>query len=232
MIKIGHRGLAGIAPENTKISFIKAIEYGLDMVELDIQLTKDRELVVFHDYNLQRIAAIDRRVEDMTLKELKEIDIGECFDMKFSGQRILDLEEVIRLLRGNLKINIEIKINRKEARFIADKLIAILDREDFQDQVIISSFDHKMIKYIKSIIPTIKAAILVSSLTIKPIELINSAAADGIHPHHLVITEDFVREIKKKGFFINTWTVNDKQEFKRLSELGVDGIMSDYPYFF
>jgi len=230
MLRIGHRGASGIAPENSKAAFFKAIEFGLDMVELDIQLTKDNNLVVFHDYNLSRIAGLDRKIGDMTLIELKEIDIGSWFSEEFANQRVLTLEEVINLLKGKLKINIEIKINQQQSEVIIEKLLDILKQKGCADEVIISSFDHRILKLIKRENSSLKTAVLIGAITINPIRLIQEAEADGIHPHYLTVNRELVEELKDYGYFINTWTVNSKKEVDRLVKIGVDGIMGDYPH--
>jgi len=229
MLKIGHRGASGVAPENSKAAFLKAIEFGLDMVELDIQLTKDNNLIVFHDYDLKRITGLDRKVGGMTLAELKKVDIGSCFSKEFNNERILTLAEVIDLLKGKMKINIEIKINQQKSDVIIESLFDILEEQEYEDDVIISSFDHRILKVIKRKKPSLKTAVLIGAIVMEPIRLIQEASADGIHPHYLTISKELVEELKDYGYFINTWTVNSKEEVDRLVEIGVDGIMSDYP---
>jgi glycerophosphoryl diester phosphodiesterase len=232
MLKVGHRGASGIAPENTKAAFLKSIELGLDMVELDIQLTKDNNLIVFHDYDLKRIAGLDEKIGNMTLIELKEIDIGSWFSDEFSDERILTLKEVINLLKDKMKINIEIKINQQKSEIIMAKLLDILKEEEYEEGVIISSFDHRILKLIKRKNYSLRTAVLIGALPVNPIRLIQEAEADGIHPHYLTVNRALVEEVKDYGYFINTWTVNSKEEVDRLVKLGVDGIMSDYPELF
>ncbi|MCK8816858.1 glycerophosphodiester phosphodiesterase [Natroniella sulfidigena] len=229
MLKIGHRGAAGLAPENTEVAFKKAIKANLDMVEIDVQLSKDNQLIVFHDYDLRRIAGIKKKVSDLKLKELKKIDIGSWFSEQFAQERILTLAEVIELVKGQLQLNIELKILREDYQLVIKKLVKLLEEKSFSQDVIISSFNHQLIKSLKESNPGLKSAILVASLPVNPIRLIEDTGADGIHPHYLTVTEDLVAVIKEAGYMLNTWTVNQRAEIVRLKELGVDGIMTDYP---
>ncbi len=232
MLKIGHRGAAGIAPENTKAAFIKAIQSGMDMVEVDLQLTKDQRLVVFHDYDLVRIAGIDRRISEMSLAELKEVDIGSFFAKEYANQRVLTLSELIELVRGRLALNIEIKINLVDRETILTELLRVLEKYNFIDQVIISSFDHKFLKKLKRINADLKTAILVSALVVNPITVIKAARADGIHTYSLTVTANLIEEVQQRGYFINVWTVNSSEELCKSRELGVDGVITDYPNIF
>ncbi|AGB40804.1 glycerophosphoryl diester phosphodiesterase [Halobacteroides halobius DSM 5150] len=229
MLKIGHRGAPILAPENTLASFRQAITCGVDMIELDIQLTKDNQLVVFHDDDLSRIVGVNTRVEELTLAKLKEFDIGSSFDKDFKEERIPTLQEVIQLVKGQVKLNIELKPRVANREVLLRKLVVLLEEEQFKDKVIISSFNHWLLKDLKEIDSTIKTAILIASLPINPVKMIEDATADGIHPHHLVVTKELVAKVQKKGYFLNVWTVNNQVEVDKLQSYGVDGIITDNP---
>ena len=229
MIKIGHRGAAGLAPENTKAGFKKAIELGLDMIELDIQLTKDNQIVVVHDYNLERIAGVSSKINELTLKQLKEIDIGSYFGDQFSDQRIMTLKEVISVVKTKLMLNIEIKMLEDKSQLLINKLKQLLTEENFIDQVIISSFNHC---YLQELGPEFKTAILINSHPVDPVTMIESANANGIHPNHKLLTPQLIQQVQQAGYFVNTWTVNDSAKIKQLKEWGIDGIVSDNPLLF
>ncbi len=232
MLKIGHRGASGLAPENTMAAFSQAIDSNLDMVELDIQLTKDEELVVFHDDDLSRIAGVNKQVDELNLKELKELDIGSWFEDRYSSERISTLQEVIKLVKDDLRINIEIKMIRSNYSLLINKLLEVLREEDFSQQIIISSFNHQLLKQLKAVNPKLKTAILLAALPVNPFRLVEWANADGIHPHYGMVSERFLLKAKENNLFINAWTVNSKDEMKRLKSLGVDGIMTDHPRLF
>mgnify|MGYP006274706057 CR=1 FL=1 len=226
MLKIGHRGAAGLAPENTKAAFEKALELGLDMVELDIQLTKDNQIVVIHDYDLQRVAGMNSKVKELTLAQLREIDIGSYFASEFSEQRMMTLKEVINLLRNELMINIEIKMLDEKVNILINKLKQLLKEENFKDQVVVSSFNHC---YLQKFDSEFKTAILINSHPVDPVAMIEKANANGIHPNYNLLTKGFIKQVQQAGYFLNTWTVNNKDEISQLKQLGVDGIVTDDP---
>lgn len=229
MLKIGHRGAAGLVPENTAAGFKKALELNLDLVELDVQLSKDDKLIVFHDYNLKRIAGIDKEIAELSLKELKKIDIGSWFGKEYKEERIMTLSEVIGLVRGQMELNIEVKPTKNDYKRIVVELLEVLAINSFSQQVTVSSFNHQLLKYLKSLNSNLNTAILIASLPIKPLKLISWAEADGLHPYYRIITQKLIDDVQAKDLMINTWTVNDSAEIEGLKQMGVDGIISDYP---
>ncbi|MBM7623246.1 glycerophosphodiester phosphodiesterase [Sporohalobacter salinus] len=229
MLKIGHRGAAGLAPENTESAFQKALKLNLDMVELDVQFSKDKELVVFHDYNLKRIAGIDMEVSDLSLKKLKQIDIGSWFGKEYIDERIMTLQEVIELVKDSMQLNIEIKPAGNKYKEIAVSLLKVLRKNKFSQEVIISSFDHQLLKYLKSIKSDLTTAILLASLPVNPLKLVDWAGADGIHSYYRIINQQLISSAKEQDLIINVWTVNDKAKIDRLKQMEVNGIISDYP---
>ncbi|GAB6100581.1 glycerophosphodiester phosphodiesterase [Halanaerocella petrolearia] len=232
MLKIGHRGAAALAPENTLVSFRKAINLGVDMIELDIQLTKDQELVVFHDHDLNRIAGVDVQIKELTLAELKKFDIGSWFSKEFKNEKIPTLQEVIQLVNGQVKLNIELKPRVDKKQILIQNLVTILEKEDFKEEVIISSFNHSLLKYLKEIDSSLKTAILIVALPVNPVKVIDEASADGIHPNYLVVNKELIDKIQEEGYFLNTWTVNDESQINQLEEMDVDGIITDDPDLF
>ena len=228
MIKIGHRGAAALAPENTAAGFKKAIDMDLDMVELDVQLTKDEEVVVIHDYDLQRVAGVDAKIADLTLDQLKEIDVASYFAADYTEQRVMTLTEVIELVRNELMLNIELKMIAEKEQILIDKVKDVLREENFIDQAIISSFNHC---YIKEFGPEFKTAVLINSHPVDPVAMIESANADGIHPNHKLLTAELINQVQQAGYFVNTWTVNDENKIAELKKWGANGIVTDNPNF-
>src|SRR5436309_8381837 len=109
LMRIAHRGASGHCPENTRAAFLRAIELGADMVELDCQITRDGAVVVIHDETLVRTTNGRGRVRDHTLKEIKRLDAGSWFRREFAGEEVLTLEEAVAILRGRVQLNLEIK---------------------------------------------------------------------------------------------------------------------------
>ncbi|MGM0471892.1 MAG: glycerophosphodiester phosphodiesterase [Bacillota bacterium] len=232
MLKIGHRGAKALAPENTMASFKKAVELGVDMIELDLQLTADQYLVVCHDNNLMRLLGIDDQISNLKLAELKQINFGSWFGSEFHQEQIPTLREVIRLIRGRVKLNIELKPQINNPQLVINRLIDLLEAKNFKSEVIISSFNHRLIREVYRVDSTLQTAILITSLPIQPTKLIEAAFADGIHPHYLAISEQLVEEIHSCDYFINVWTVNQLAVIEDLIAWGVDGIMTDDPRIF
>jgi len=229
MLKIGHRGTAGLRPENTRVGFEKAIELGLDMVEVDVQLTKDNQIVVIHDFNLSRIAGKKTKIKDLTLAQLKQVDIGSHFAPTFSQQRVLTLKELIELVKGKMMLNIELKMIGTKSELLISKLVDLLEQERFSDEVIISSFKHS---YLQEIDSKFKTAILINSCPIDPVAMIESANADGVHPNYKFLTPELINRVQSSGCFVNIWTVNQQSEIRKLEGFGVDGIITDNPQLF
>jgi glycerophosphoryl diester phosphodiesterase len=142
---VGHRGAKGIAPENTLVGFQVALELGVDMIELDVHLSKDGELVVIHDPRLERTTDGRGLVSAYTLAELKELDAAARFegDTSYGVQRIPTLEEVYALVQGRTRINVEIKRTADGERYpgIEGKVVESVRRNDALAYTIISSFD-------------------------------------------------------------------------------------------
>jgi len=110
--------------------------------------------------------------------------------------------------------------------------LKVLREEKFSQQVIISSFNHQLLRRLKEFAPELKTAILLAALPVKPFRLVKWADADGVHPHYGMISEEFILKARENDLFVNTWTINSKQEVDRLRRLEIDGIMTDYPRLF
>src|SRR6056297_1649122 len=146
---LGHRGASGMAPENTESAFKKALQSGADGVELDVHLTKDKELVVIHDERVDRTTDGTGYVKDLTLKEIKKLDAGSYFSPQFAGERILTLEEALELARSFKLINIEIKNMIIKYKDIERELLGTIKKMNLESKVICSSFNHYSVALIK-----------------------------------------------------------------------------------
>ena len=229
MLTIGHRGAAGVAPENTLAAFEKAVETGLDMAELDVQLTKDEQLVVVHDQDLSRVAGCSAEVKELTLKELKELEVGSWWSEEYAGEQIPTLAEVIEVVKGELKLNIELKPGLENQLLVVEQVVNLLQEKNFTHQVIVSSFDHALVRQVKGLNPDITTAVLMAACPIRPTEVIKWANAEGIHLEQPVVNQEVVTKVKAANYFINVWTVNELEFINYLRQLGVTGIITDYP---
>lgn len=214
----GHRGAASYEPENTLRSFEKAIELGVDQIELDVHLSKDNELIVIHDEKLDRTTNGKGYVKDFTLAELKKFDAGK-------GEVIPTLREVFELVK-NKDIVLQVELKSQNSEVAAIKLI---EEYNYDDRVILISFHPKMLKNAKTINPRIKTGILVGDDLIDPIQLIKRTRADRIHINFRRVTKKLVNHLHKKGIKIIVWTVDDPEDIEKMIKLGVDGICSNKP---
>lgn len=158
---IAHRGLESIAPENTLVSFILAIEKGADGVELDVQLTKDNQVVVIHDITIDRTTNGTGKVKDKTLAQLKQLDAGSWFGSKFSKVKIPSLEEVLRMFHGkeNVILIIELKNSGLFSK-LPRKVVGLINYYNMERQIYVASFNLIALWHTKNLNPRIRTSLL------------------------------------------------------------------------
>lgn len=226
-----HRGASGYAPENTLEAFQLAVEMGADGVELDVQLTKDGEIVVIHDERIDRVSDGCGLVSDYTLDELKQFNFNKMHPEFVSMCRIPTLREVLEGLKDTgLSINIELKTGSNFYRGIEEKTVAIVNEMGYKDRVLYSSFNHRSVLEVRKYQPDAQIAFLYSHEMSKIADyaLLNQVYA--VNPGVLcTLYEDEMKECQQRNIEINVWTVNDEVQMKRLSKLGVNAIITNYP---
>ncbi|NOV04158.1 glycerophosphodiester phosphodiesterase [Paenibacillus planticolens] len=226
---IGHRGAAGEAPENTLGSFALAVDQGADGVELDVHLTKDGEIVVCHDLSLDRTTNGTGLICEKSWKEIQGLDAGSWFSESFIGERVPLLREVFDLVPRGLLINVEVK-HAYEGR-MEKALLAFLRESGRMEDVVISSFNHKVIHRIKLAEPEAKVGLLYAA------DLFNHAAyaqqigieVHSLHPHHHLFEKEDAAAASAAGLATYPYTANDVQDYQRLIDAGVTGIITDFP---
>jgi len=227
---IAHRGDSKNAPENTLASFKRALEIGADGIELDVQLTKDGQLVVIHDERVDRTTDGIGFVKDFTLKELKRLDAGIKFDKKFAGERIPSLYEVFELIgHKNFIVNIEIKSGIVLYPGIEEKLIKAIEDYDFEDRVVISSFNHYSLRDVKRMAPEFKIGLLYQCGLVEPWHMAIRMKAYSLHPFYFNIIPELVEGCKKNNIKLFPWTVDRKEDMEMMIKAGVDAIITDDP---
>ncbi|NOU67412.1 glycerophosphodiester phosphodiesterase [Paenibacillus sp. LMG 31461] len=228
-IVIGHRGAAGEAPENTLASFALAFEQGAEGIELDVQLTKDGEIVVCHDLTVDRTTDGSGLIGDKSWEELKSLDAGFWFLEAFTGERIPHLRQVFELVPRGHFINVEVK-HAYEGR-MEKSLLAFLDEMDRWADIVISSFDHKLIHRIKLAQPKAKVGLLYAANLIDHAAYAKQLGVDvfSLHPYHHCIDMEDVLGAQAAGMAVYPYTANDVADYKRLIAAGVTGIITDYP---
>jgi len=226
---LGHRGASGTAPENTECAFKKALQDGADGIELDIHLTKDKELVVIHDERVDRTTDGTGYVKDLTLREIKKLDAGSYFSPQFTGERILTLGEALELTRSFKLINIEIKNIIIKYKDIERELLGTIKKMNLESKVICSSFNHYSVALIKKLSPEIKTGLLYVSTLYQPWVYAERIGADAIHPHYLNVSSNIIKECHRNKIKVNVWTVDDRDMIKKMIKNQVDMIITNYP---
>ena len=153
---IGHRGAAGHAPENTLTSFRRAIDMGATMLELDIHLSRDKELIVIHDHDISRTTSGNGLVESMTLAEIQQYDAGSWMHSDFQGEKVPTLQQVMEFTRQEISLNIEVKTGEQIHIGLVDKLLEMISQYDAANQIVISSFHREYLREIKENDPSIE----------------------------------------------------------------------------
>ena len=235
VLTIAHRGASGYAPENTIAAFDKALEMKADYIELDIQMSKDGELIVIHDTTVDRTTDGHGELKNMDLASLKKLDAGNWFDHKFAGERIPTLNEILDRYSGKIALLIELK-DPSLYPGIEKKLAAELKKRRLHrnkdDSIIIQSFDHTSIKRIKSMLKSVSTSILINfhmpEISTEKLKQLSTFAKYVSHPP-IGIDHSLVKRIHSSGMYIFTWTVNDIKTFHYLKSINVDGIITDFP---
>jgi glycerophosphoryl diester phosphodiesterase len=239
---IAHRGSSGAAPENTLAAVRLAIRHDADVVENDIQRTRDGELVIVHDTTLDRTTDVEQvfparapwNVGDFTLKEIKRLDAGSWFAPRFAGQEVPTLEEWVNAVGRQAGMLLEPKSPALYPGIERDldkelRSLPAFNRALRADRVVVQSFDHLWLRQYKDLAPDVPVGLLYGT---DPTEAEVSAAAtwaQQVNPALGAIEEDTVERIHAHGLETHVWTVNAGQDMYRAMEWGVDGIITNYP---
>jgi len=232
VLNFAHRGASVAAPANTLSAFRLAAEMGADGVELDVQLSRDGEAVVVHDFTVDCTTDGRGAVREMVLAQLKELDAGSWFDPAFAGERIPTLQEVFDVIGHRLLVNVEIKSLPGRSRGLEAEVVRLIEDNSLAHRVIVSSFNPLSLRKVKRLNPNILTALLYAPdlpLLLRRAWLGPIAPHEFRHPHYSMVDERFMAWVRRKGYRVNAWTVNEPGEIRRLLALGVDGIITDHP---
>jgi len=221
-IIIAHRGASGYKFENSMSAFKKAVELKADVIETDIQRTKDNVLVICHNDNLFSSTNTNKIISKMNYQELKSIKLK-------NGESIPTVEDLLESCKGKIKFNLELK-----ARNIEDLLIKIVKKHDLVDDVIFSDFTTKSFKKIKKFEPKAKFELLTFFpyrilQMVHPFNKLVKLGVTSINPIYRVITDGLIENAHKYGLKIFPWTVNRKKKILELKKRGIDGVITNYP---
>lgn len=228
--KIAHRGASGEYPENSRLAFEQAISAGVDMIELDCQLTTDGHVVVFHDESLSRTTGTRGKVYGKTLDQLRKLDIGKWRKPAFRGEKILTLEEALEVFAGQVELCLEIKSFAGAAPGIELKLLFILSHYDYLDRTIISSFDYRSLARVRELAPEVSIGVIHGGRSkLDPLAAAERLNASSIHVQKELANREFCQSAWQIGLDVFVWTVNQRREIEQFAALGVQGIVSDFP---
>ena len=229
LIKIGHRGAPLLAHENTLASFTKAIEIGMNGVELDVQYSADKQLIVYHDWDLDALTGAEKQIEKTSYSEIEKIRFNNE-----ESNKIPLFTEVLDVLPAQYVKIIEIKSIHFFNTGIEKKILDILNNKDLENSCIISSFNPFVINRIRKLNTNIHTAYLWSKKD--PQFIFNSplwvwlCKPDGFHADITFLEEKLMKWVRRKNMSVFTFTVISQQHFSKALNLGVDGIIMDDPY--
>ena len=223
ILNIGHRGAKGHIAENTLESIQKAIDLGVDGVEIDVFRCASGEIVVFHDKKLDRLTNSTGFIEEMTIDALNNILVEGKY-------KIPTLEEVLTFIDGNILLNVELKGKNtaKKTALILEKFVSNTKWES--NQLIVSSFDWDELIIFKNENTDIPIGILNDKNTLNEVlDIAIKLDAVAIHPNFSSLNQEIVNTIHDSGFKIYSWTINKPEEIDKAITFGIDGIITDFP---
>ena len=221
ILNIAHRGASAYEPENTLSSFKKALELKADGVEFDVHVCKSGELIVIHDFTVDRTTNGTGAISDLTLAELKKLRINASIE-------IPTLDEVLALFDKRHFINIELK-GLHTAELVCD----CIDRNVHEDKFdyknfIVSSFQREELERVANYNVNIPLGILTEASVEQALRWAEEFSAVAIHPHFSLLTTENVALTRQKGYQMYTWTVNEFKDIQRVKKFGVNGIITDF----
>lgn len=222
---MAHRGDSVDAPENTLPAFQAAIDHGADAAEMDVQMTKDGTIVVLHDSSIDRTSTGSGKIWNVTYDEIKDLDNGSFFNPSFSDTHIPTLDQVIKLCKGKLYLNIEIKRTGHDDG-IEKKVLDIIKANNFQNQCDITSMDYNTLVTVRSLDPSIKT---VYTTTVALGNVADLTAADAFSVETTFVNQSFVRSMRQNGKQLFVWTVNDENQMETMINLGANAIITNDP---
>jgi glycerophosphoryl diester phosphodiesterase len=231
---VAHRGAAGYAPENTIAGFDLAVDMKADYIEIDVQRSKDGELVVIHDTTVDRTTDGTGKVGDLTLQQLQRLDAGSWKGDSFAGESIPTFEEILERYHGKVGILIELKAPELYPGIEEQVAEALKERNLDQPQnekIIIQSFNFQSMKKMDQLLPKVPIGVLTSNRTHTTPEALKefSTYAEWFNPSYGIVTEEVVDKVHGLDMQIGSWTVRSQEAADFLFDMNVDAIITDYP---
>ncbi|MBA6408546.1 glycerophosphodiester phosphodiesterase [Pseudoalteromonas sp. 5Ae-yellow] len=216
-----HRGASGDFPENTESAILEALKVGVDGIEVDIQSSLD-DYMLIHDSWLDRTTSGKGRVSNFTAHELSKLDAG-------NGEKIPTLQQLFDWNNNKSLLNIELKHTFALERFVAQLEQNIEAKKISKANILVSSFDHHQLQWLKNKLPWLKIGALTSSIPINYAKFASDLNAYSVHADKTFINKAFAEDAKKRGLKIYAYTVDREQDIALMLEYGIDGIFTNYP---
>lgn len=216
LLKIGHRGAKAYEPENTLRSFKYAIDLGVDAVELDVRKTKDNQLVVIHNADVDKTTDGSGSVSDLTLEEIKRL-------VTEKGEQIPTLREVLDLVGGKVKVLIELKEPGVE-----ETVLGLVHEKGLVDDVVIISFNEDVLRKVRELDDKVATGLIYVRHK-KPIQTALSLKAKYLLPLYSFTHSADIKKAHENGLKVIVWTINREEEVAEYKKKGIDGIASDRP---
>ena len=237
---IAHRGASGLVPENTLVAFEKAIEIGVDRIEMDLRQTLDGVVIVMHDKTIKRTTNGWGSARKMSLTKIQRYSAGSWFHYNFSSEKVPTFRQVLELVKGRTTLLLEIKDGSPYHHGIERNVIDLINEYDAQDWCIVQSFNDKVLKNFRAL-PGLNSSVQKLFEIVIPVApfiggsqftykaLRHYDFAQEVNVNFKNVTPLVVKNVHKMGKKINVWTVNDEYDLRLFVEMGVDGIITDYP---
>ena len=219
-----HRGHSRAAPENTMSAVREAIKSNADYAEVDVLLTADGVPVLLHDSDLKRVARDERKISDISIDEVQKLDVGSWFGSEFVGERVPTLEEVMKLSKGQIKLNIELKVYGPDSLLIPEVARLIRDLE-FESECIVTTFDYDSLLEAKQLNPRLKTGLIVAHA----LGDVSKLDVDLFSVRANWLSDHVLRHAQRRGKEVHVWTVNNPAEMLSFMKRGVDNIITDDP---
>lgn len=227
VVVVGHRGAAGLAPENTMPSFELAVSQGADAIETDVHLTADGVPVAIHDETVDRTTNGHGAVADLTLAQIKALDASGKFHGAYARVKIPTLEEILTWAKGRTRVVVELKGTTNPE--LVPRTIRQIRQHGLDRDALLISFDHLALLQVRAIAPELLTGALYVARPADPVGLASSCGADALCPNWSGVTAEGVGAAHAAGLAVSVWTANDQTAIETSLANGVDAITGDYP---
>jgi len=226
MFIIAHRGASAVAPESTRAAIRAAAAARADMVELDVQMTREGRLVVFHDDRLERTTNGRGRVSEARYAQLARLDAGSWFQARFTGERVRLLSQMLRAIPSRMRVNLELKRTPRR-RALATRFVRIVRRAGVSRRLLVSSFDSQLLQLLRG--SGLARALICSRAPEASLRRAIRLRCDAWHLRDALVTPRRIATAHGAGLRVSAWTVDAPHRAQQLQRWGIDGVFTNDP---